>query len=95
MLKKMPELNRFKHTKNLYRGQVIIGENGGGDSWPVNARIWREPHEKTWRWSYKCEGELHSPAGKQYDPKSGEGEGCPSVAEAYKALEEAIAKDYA
>ena len=96
MLKKMPTLDRFKKRKQDWRSHIIIGENGGNDEWPIKCRIWSEPHERTWRWSYKCEGELLTPKnGVAYGPKEGSGEGCSSAAAAHQALKEAVEKDYA
>ena len=96
MLKQIKTLDRFKRVKNLYTSQAIIGENGGNDSWKVNIRVWREPHEKTWRYRYECKGELLNPKKEvAYAPKCGEGEGYESAGTARTALKEALEKDYA
>ena len=96
MLKTLPGLDRFKHNKDLYRTQAIIGENNGNDTWPINVRIWKEPHEQTWKYRYECKGELLAPKdGVAYGPKYGDGEGYESAAAARRALKEALEKDYA
>lgn len=95
MLKKMPGIDRFRHSKDLYRAQAIIGENGGNDSWKVNVKIWKYPHEQKWRYTYGCEGSLLTATGEAYGPKSGEGEGFDSPVSARAAMIEAMEKDYA
>lgn len=96
MLKKIKTLDRFKRVKNLYTSQAIIGENDGNDTWPVNIRVWKEPHEQTWRYRYECKGELLTPKnGVAYGPKYGDGEGYESASAARNALKEALEADYA
>ena len=90
----MPGLNRFHHQKDLYSSQAVIGENGGNDSWPINIRIWKYPHEKSWRYGYECKGQLLTADGVAYEPKRGDGEGYASVLEAHAALKESLEQDY-
>lgn len=95
MLKTVKTLDRFHRVNNLYRSHAIIGENGGNDEWPVKIRVWKEPHEKTWRWYYKS-GQLLTPKnGVAYEPKENSGEGCANAAEARKELIAELEKVFA
>lgn len=90
MLKTVKTLDHFKRNNNLYTSQAIIGENDGHDEWPVKIRVWKEPHEKTWRWSYKS-GQLLTPKnGVAYEPMSDCGEGLASASAARKELIEKL-----
>ena len=94
-LKKLPELHHFTCRGDNYSSQAIIGENGGADSWTVNVKIWREPHEKTWNYRYAT-GELYAPkAGKVYDSADILSSGHERVGVAYKALKADLEERYA